>query len=95
MTTTATRWDFARRLYRAALELLGRRPVAIDDDTASAVMVIGPTGRAKLIPRAAADRLVAAGKLQRAESVEVAREAMGLAPAIQMTTDTDHTAGRE
>lgn len=100
MTTTATRWDFARRLYRAVIDLLNRRPVVIGADMASgpdstAVMVIGPSGRAKLIPRATADRLVAAGKLSRAESVEVAREAMGLPKAIQMTAESDHTAGKE
>lgn len=85
----ATRWALAALLFVAVLAQLElarqRQPVR----------VIGPGGKAKVIPRATAERLAARGKLTWVATVADAHEALGLPPPaapLTMTADTDHTA---
>lgn len=69
------RWGFARELYRAAvLALLPEN-----------VVVVGPNGRSKVVPRDVAERMAADGRLQPAASLDAARAALGLPPAFCLT----------
>jgi hypothetical protein len=56
------------------------------------VMVYGPDGVARLVPRFVAERLAAQGKLQEAASPAAAREALGL-PSVRIDAESDGFAG--
>jgi hypothetical protein len=56
------------------------------------VMVYGPSGTARLVPRYVAERLAAQGKLEEATTPAAAREAMGL-PSVHIDSDPSGFAG--
>lgn len=85
-TRVAARWRWARALYAAALELLERVRLA------APVRIYGPEGKTMVVTRGTAELLARQGKLRRAPD-EVMRQELGLPPRIEMTEDTDHTAG--
>lgn len=82
------RWALAAMLFAAVLAQFELARLA------QPVRVIGPGGKAKVVPRATAERLAARGKLTWVATVNDAHEALGLPPPpppITMTVDTDHT----
>jgi hypothetical protein len=82
------RWRAARALWEAVRGPLAPPAEYVSDD--DLVLVMGPHGRARPMPRGAVKML----GLQQAASLEEARERMGLPPAMTMTIESDHTRGR-